>query len=160
MTHSKRVEMETDTLIFSPVKDIEVFFEEFRYMACLHNEEVNLFGLQLGYSEKYYKELFDANSYCLFQVRYDDKLVGYSGFFIYSPPQHLQALHAKQDILYLTPEIRGQGIGTKFIEYSDVCFKEMGCTHVLQCVPNKSDWGLLLERIGYHKLESIYLRSL
>jgi len=149
-----------DTLTFSPVTDIEQFFEEFRDMAVKHCEEVNLFGLQLGYSEKYYKELHDNNSYALFQIKYGDELQGYGGYFIYTPTQHLQALHAKQDILYLTPGLRGQKIGTKFIEYMDSCFKEMGCTHVLQCVPIKNDFGVLLERIGYHKLETVYSRSL
>lgn len=148
------------TIHFDVVTDIEQFFEDFRHMAVLHHKEIDLFGLELGYSEKAYKEFFDDNRYALFKCVNEDKLLGYAGFFVYNPPQHPQFIHAKQDIFYLTPELRGQGIGTQFVEYCDSVFKEMGVTHVLHSVPAQNDWSILLERIGYHKLETVYSRRI
>lgn len=145
---------------FSTVKDIEIFFDEFRHMAAIHHQEINLFGLQLGYSETFYKEIFEAKKYFLFQVRENDVLKGYAGFFVYNPTQHIDHIHAKQDILYLCPELRGIGAGTEFIKYCDECFTQMECSHVLHSVPASNDWSPLLERLGYHKLETIYSRSL
>lgn len=144
---------------FRMTTDFEMFLHEAKGLFKKHREEVNLFNLPLNYAEDTYREYFDDNTFLLFESRYGDKLVGYCGVFLYENLHHKGSLHAKQDILFIDKEYRGHGF--KFIKYIDDILKQIGVDTVLQSVPSATkDFSVLLKRLGYHKLETIYARSL
>lgn len=123
-----------------------------------NNEEIDLFHAPLIVSSYVYEFMEEHNASALFTVRHDSKLVGYCLFWIYRHCHHFDQRHAKADVIYIMPEYRG--IGREFIRYCDEQLKLKAVHFVQHAVPQMNDWGILLERKGYQKIETIYSRRL
>lgn len=134
------------------------FWEEAKDLYQSHAEEINLFNAPLDIFYDLYEELEADGVYKLYTIRDEERLIGYAGFFLFFHPHHKTSLQAKQDILFITKEYRGKGL--PFLKHCDQELQELGVELVHHCVPASNDWGKILERIGYKKLESIYTRRL
>jgi hypothetical protein len=148
---------------FRVCPDVEIFFEESKPLFAANKEETNLFDTKpLDYNQEAYREMFNNGSYIMFEFRrYDEKgseLVGYAGFFLYYHLHHKTSLIAKQDLIFIRKDYRRTSMS--FIRFCDNTLKELGIHEVMHSSPAINDWGIVLERLGYKKLETIYTRSL
>ena len=143
---------------FTMESELQPFFTEAKELLKLNKEEINLFDKELDLDEDLYLELFDGGVFAPFTMRKDGELVGYCGFFLFMHNHHKTSLQAKQDVLFIHKDHRGYG--RSFIKFCDEKLKDIGVEFVHQCVSSHFDWSLVLEKIGYKKLETIYTRNL
>lgn len=86
-------------------------------------------------------------------------LVGYAAFFVRPHPHYRGAIYAAQDVIWLAPVCRGM-IGWRFLKWCDAQLQADGVTVVTQHVKAAHDFGPMLERMGYEKMDIIYARRL
>lgn len=94
-----------------------------------------------------------------FTAREGGRLIGYANYFIRSHPHFKSTIHALSDILYISPERRGI-FGSYFLRWCEQELRIEGCNYIYQSVTTKYDFGQLLERIGYMKIDSTYGKRL
>lgn len=110
---------------------------------------------------------FTARQWPMFQlnadlvpVKVDDGvLVGYALYFVRPAPHYRHSVQAVQDVLYLSPSVRG-GTGYKFIRWCDEQLAAEGAQCVYQHVKTAHDFGKILERQGYEQVERIFVKRL
>lgn len=101
----------------------------------------------------------DGN-FVFFTARDKNNIVGYVAFFINPNMHYMTSLQAVQDVLYVLPEYRGQGLGERLIQASDGYLRDRGVDMVYHHVKTYKEFGPLLERNGYTHLENIYAKRL
>ncbi len=140
----------------------EETWEEFKSDALPlmlnHNVEINLFNEPLDIDADTYEDLYESGYLKIYTIRAGTRLVGYCAFMLFFHSHHATVLNAKQDVLYIEPNYRGRCL--TFISFCDAELKKSGVKFIHQCVPDQNDFSGLLMRLGYTKLETIYLRSL
>ena len=134
------------------------FFKDAYPLMVKHHQEIDLFGKDLDICAELYQSCWEEGTLKVYTIREDEKLIGYCAFFLFLHPHHKTSLQAKQDVLFIDKARRGRGI--PFLRYCEDELKKSGVDTIHQCVPQLNDWSLLLERMGYHKLETIYTRKL
>lgn len=134
------------------------FIDDGLPLMVAHHKEIDLFGKDLDIDLQTYIDCNEIGTLKIYTIRDESKLVGYCAFFLFQHPHHKTSLQAKQDVLFIDKTKRGRGI--PFLRYCETELKGIGVDTIHQCVPQSNDWGKLLERMGYHKLETIYTRSL
>lgn len=99
----------------------------------------------------------------VFTARDDkDVLRGYCAFHV-APSLHYKGLvQAHQDLIWIQPEFRGQGLGKKFIGWIDEKLKEEGIHAVIHNVPAVSpeSFTYLLKDLDYEFYDSLYIKRL
>lgn len=96
--------------------------------------------------------------YKVFTMRVDTELVGHCHFMIYNHTHHLSMKVANQDVIFVKNGHRRHA--TNFVQYCDSELRKLGVHVVLQHSTRVKEWGPVLERIGYEKLETTYSRRL
>ena len=115
------------------------------------------FEFQIDWDKFYAMQRFGAAR--LFVAREGKKMVGYSVYLI-SPHTHFATtIFAMQDALYLVPEHRGNGIGTRFIRFCEEQLAD-SCDAITQAVTPELDFSELLAKSGYAPLENLYVKNL
>jgi GNAT superfamily N-acetyltransferase len=89
-----------------------------------------------------------------------DTLVGYAVFFVRPNMHYMDSVQAVQDVLYLSPALRGTGHGMRFIRYCDEELTRLGVQAVYHHVKEKHNFGPALERMGYELVDLIYAKRL
>lgn len=108
--------------------------------------------------EKYLK-LEELDGIRVYTARDENqKLIGYSVFFLSHNIHYKSSLQAVQDVLFIHPSNRGSG--AKFILWCDDQLKKDGVQAVYQHVKAAHNFGPLLERFGYQLVDLIYSRRL
>jgi hypothetical protein len=87
-------------------------------------------------------------------------LRGYYVCFVRPNPHYMHSLQAVQDILYLDPSLRKGWEAKRFIDWCDQQLASEGVQVVYQHSKAQHDFGILLERMGYDKVDIIYARRL
>lgn len=101
-----------------------------------------------------------AGQYKVFTARVNGELVGYAAFFVRSNPHYKSSKQAVQDVLYIAPEFRKQGLGLKLIDYCDQELKALGVQATYHHTKAKHDFGPLLAKLNYELVDLIYVRRL
>jgi GNAT superfamily N-acetyltransferase len=110
---------------------------------------------------KKYIEIEEAGFLRVFTARDDaGKLAGYGIFVVRANMHYRQSLQAVQDVLFIAPEHRNAGFGAKLISFCDGELQKEGVQVVYHHVKLAHDFGPLMEKIGYEKIETIYGRRL
>ena len=86
------------------------------------------------------------------------RMIGYAVYLIQHNPHYKQSLVAKQDIVFIDPACRGQGM--LFIQWCDQQLKELGVQIVTHHVKAAHNFGRGLERMGYELQDLIYTKRL
>ncbi len=107
-----------------------------------------------------YKKLDELGSLVVFTVRVDERLVGYAAYLIETDPHYSSLKKANQDVLYIDKDHRKGGLGSKLILWCDKQLKALGVKLVYQHVKCTHDFGPLLARLGYEKIETLWGRRL
>ena len=96
----------------------------------------------------------------IFTLRDYGVLRGYAVFFVRWNLHYMTSLQAAQDVLYLDPILRGQALGAQFIAWCDEELRKEHVQVVYHHVKLSHDWGALLARLGYERVETIWSRRL
>lgn len=86
------------------------------------------------------------------------ELIGYSIYFVQSNVHHKSSMQALQDVIFIKPDRRG--FGHTFIKWCDEQLKSLGCQAVYTSVKDSCNFGPLLKRQGYEKVEVVYSKRL
>lgn len=96
----------------------------------------------------------------IYTARESGRLDGYALFFLRSNIHYQTSLQAVQDILFLSAGLRRGLSGYRFIKWCDDQLRKEKVQVVYQHVKLAHDFGPVLERIGYEKVEFTYARRL
>jgi hypothetical protein len=106
-----------------------------------------------------YERLDEAGAIRCYTARDDGTLVGYALYFVRPNLHYAGSIQAVQDVLYLHPAVRG-GTGYRFIRWCDEQLTKQAVQCVYHHVKVIHDFGRLLERQGYEKIDIIYGKRL
>lgn len=92
----------------------------------------------------------------VFTARRDGALLGY-GVFFRGNLHYRSSVLFTQDIFFVLPQHRGI-VGARLLRYCDEQLQAEGAQAVYHHVKTHLDWGPVLERMGYEKVDTIYGR--
>lgn len=121
-------------------------------------KETNLFGMELDLNKGLYEAAHSGGWLRIFTIRAEQELVGYCAYFVFTHSHHKTSRHAKQDVIFIKRGHRGRCLS--FLAYCDQELKNEGVEFIQQSVPVMNDWSPVLKRLGYTKIEEIYIRGL
>ena len=134
--------------------------EEMLPLLNLHYHEIAHYkDIPLDPNFPAYIELDKANALRVYTARdSDNRLTGYSIYFVRYNLHYSGSLQAIQDVLYIDPTQRG--FGAKFIIWCDKQLAAEGVDVVYHHVKKAHDFSPLLKRMGYDEIESVWGRRL
>ena len=133
------------------------WYEEAKPIFSLHWEEIANYTDQVELNpdyDLYIRKEKEGSLLCL-TVRHDGKLIGYSMFSLITLGHYKQVKCAQNDILYILPEYRKGGLGSRLINRSEEICKELRLNKIMWHVKFKHDWSAILVRKGYMKEDMI-----
>lgn len=115
----------------------------------LHYEELTLNKdvVKLDPDWKRYADLEHAGAFHVFTARDDEKLVGYSAFFLQSHIHYRGLMVAQNDVLYLHPEHRLGMTGVKLIKMSHNGMRAAGADKIIWHCKHSNNLKQLLLRL-------------
>ena len=128
-----------------------------------HKEIVNYIpNVEFDPDVESYIKLDDADLLKVFTIRESSEgpLIGYCIHHVHNHLHFRNSKQAVQDSIFIAKDHRSKGIGKSFIEWIDEQLKSEGVDAVLHYVSVRCDYSSALEKNGYKKIESTYLRSL
>lgn len=136
--------------------------DELEPLIKIHHKELQPFeNLELSPDVDRYLDLEESGLFHSFTIRDEKKrLVGYSAFFVAPHLQYKGTTQAVQDLIFLHPDYRGQGIGKLFIQYVDNRLKEVGAEIVFHYCKHFKSFAPLLESLGYKLIDEVYGRRI
>lgn len=141
----------------------EALKEEILPLLTQHKEEIAHYSdIKLNPNWAFYKQAQENKLLRIYTMRDQDKaLVGYNIFFVNFNPHYVDSLQAKNDIVYLRPDLRAGRLGLKFIGWCDERLKAEGVQVVYHHVKKVHNFGPALEKMfGYELIDLIYGRRL
>ena len=142
---------------YERVIDLTGFFMEARQLFKANNEEIDFFQSEVNLDTQAYRNLDIANMLRIYTVREDDELIGYSSYIIRPHLQH-DFLQAVQDVIYIRKDRRGHGMS--FILWCEEQLRNDDVRVVFKTIPEINDWSLVLKRLDYKKVETVYMKDL
>lgn len=142
---------------YERVYDLNGFFIEARQLFKQNNEEIDFFETKVDLDTQAYRNLDIANMLRIYTVRDNGELIGYSSHVIRPHLQH-DFLQAVQDALYIRKDKRGHGVA--FIKWCEEQLRGDGVRILFQTIPEINDWSLILDRLNYNKVETVYMKDL
>ena len=126
-------------------------FPEIHELITEHYNELSVTGPEFSRLPDWdeYKRLEEANQFVMFTVRTDNKLVGYSWFFLKPHMHYKHMILATNDIVYLQKDFREGFAGIKLIKYSDSRLKELGAHKITWRIRRTNDISAIFYRMGY-----------
>jgi GNAT superfamily N-acetyltransferase len=130
-------------------------FDQARYeiedLLKLHYEEIalNKEHIPLDPDWDRYRNLIESKQAYLLTVRDDDKLVGYSIFFVTKHIHYKSSIFASNDLIFLHPDYRKGMVGVRLIQFCEQYLKAMGVAKILWHVKFNKDFTRILHHMGY-----------
>lgn len=143
----------------------ETFADAYEDMLPLlhqHWREVAHFSdIPLNVDVESYVAMDSAGRLRVYTLRADSKLVGYVIFTVGPNSHYKQSLQAQGDVIYVHPDYRRGRLGIELIQWSDSQLALEGVQAVYHHVKVQHPaLGVLLQRMGYVHVDSIYTRRL
>ena len=123
-----------------------------------HTDEVGILDLKYNVNFMFYQTIWDMGIIKIYTGRQGGQLACYAVYLIDAHPHLGNAKVAKQDTIYCRKSSRG--IGLKFMKWCDEQLKNEGIKFIFNAATVKKDFGNILMRMGYKKIETIYMREL
>lgn len=138
----------------SEVRDeIEPMLEQHYLEVAMYQDHIKLNPDWQGY-----ENMEDMDLMYIFTMRDDEKLVGYSVFFI-TPHLHYQDHeYAVNDIVYIDPEYRGTEHTPNFFMYCQDEMKDNGASVITYHMKVFKPFHTLMEILGYDHAEHLYMK--
>lgn len=133
-------------------------FAELRPVIDEHYAELALAGAVNKPVLNPYFSLQDNGILRVFVARENGAAVGYAFFVVVRNPQYDNALHAKQDLVFLSSAARRGFDGINFMKWCDDQLAAEGVEVIYRHVNVDKPHDLLLLRLGYELREMVYTR--
>ena len=103
---------------------------------------------------EFYSEMDKIGALKIFTARKDGALIGYSIFVVRPRHAHYAIGWAMNDIVWLHPDHRNEGVGTAFVGFWDAALRDLGVTlaHINAKVSHPA-LMYLLKKCGYVTIE-------
>jgi len=152
----------TKMVSYTICRDMRDFFEEGERLGLFeaHVKEIDLFGLPLDIDKDWYIDCFDEGLILVLEARANGVMIGYNVILLDSDLNHKTSNMARQTVLYVDKEYRGQNIGVNLVTMTDKLLTDMGYHCIERAVPTCQDWSPLLVKEGYSPLETVYKKEL
>ncbi len=139
------------------------FITEFAALLKPHMDEINV-SQRLGFVFKpdygRYIKMQEAGIFVVVTCRDDGKLIGYSVFGMMPHIRYPDCKIAKEDLYYIIPEYRGNGIGTQLFIETEKVLKEQGVNQIIFTTKTYSDNSHLFEKLGYEFYEKAFTKRI
>lgn len=130
-----------------------------KFLPFHHKEVKDELGLDPNF--EHYLQLEENGMIVVFTIRGEENLLfGYQVFVVSKHLHDRASLQAYQDILYVTPSLRGRGFGERFILWCDSQLADIGVELVIQEVRPAKDFSSTLIRAGYKHHGVLYAKRL
>jgi GNAT superfamily N-acetyltransferase len=108
-----------------------------------------------------YQRMEDMGALRIYTVRTGtSRLIGYAVFFVRDNPHYSTSFQAVQDILFLSPAHRGAAVGAGLVQYAEADLRTLGVQVIYHHIKHKLDFGPLLDRLGYDRVEHVMAKRL
>jgi hypothetical protein len=139
----------------------ELFKEMFPLCKEHHKEFSHDKSLKLFIDSTKYIALQANNSLKIFTIRTDNRrLVGYCLMFVFESMHYAHTVMATADCFFIKKGFRGKNLIMSFLSWCDQKLKKAGVNKVLHGVKATHDFGFLLKKIGYDKIDVVYGKRL
>lgn len=138
----------------------EQFKEEVKPLLPLHWEEIALDKTTVPLDPDWdeYDSLAAKGRLHLLTVRNDGELVGYYVGIVRPHLHYKSTLMAFNDVMYIKPAYRQGMVGVKIFKEIERTLKERGVEKMFMNTKEHHNFGVILERLGYRKTETIYTK--
>jgi len=138
----------------------EAFYEDAELMGEFHFDEIKdtLPAESLTVNVEMYNRIEDAGLMRTFTVRENHALIGYALYIAAQTPRSGGKLCATQEVLYIDPQHRMDGLASRFIGWCDGKLRDEGVVWITQIVPARKGFQRLLGALGYERKHDIYTR--
>jgi GNAT superfamily N-acetyltransferase len=102
----------------------------------------------------------EREGHCVLFTAREQQLDGFSLYVVNRHLHHPTYNVAACSILGVRPEVRGQGLGRKLIEFAIPWLKTRGCTHIAHAFRMIYDEEPLFPKLGFKLVEQLYMREL
>lgn len=116
--------------------------------------------IPLDINQRKYNGLHVLGVLRVFTARLFGDIVGYAAYIVDHNLHYQGSLQALQDVVFLAPEHRRNGVGRLLLETADAHLRAEGVQVVYHHVKHTHDFGPLLVSMGYTSIETIYGRRL
>lgn len=143
---------------------IEDCFSDIIKMVESHYKEISFFSdfaYKFNPDIEQYKALEKHNLlfiFCAYDV--DGSIIGYNIYTVSNHPHCKNQKVAIQDLFFVKPEFRKQGIGLGLIKEAEEYFGHIGVNFIIQAASVKKDFSSLLLNRGYKLLDILYIKEL
>jgi len=132
---------------------------DFNLLLKDHMAEMNYFQLNGAKFDPDYRKYIrgqDAGHFLLVTAKDSGVLVGYIVFYVDSPVRFQSTIYAKEDLYYVRPEYRRQGIAKRLFEEAEILLKEYNVDFMLATTKTYLDRSGLLEGAGFECYERVF----
>ena len=149
-------------MITFKVENILHIIEEVQDLINSHWEEIarNKELIKLNPDWDKYGRLQEQGNFLCFTARDDNKLIGYAWFFVDNHLHYKDNLFAQNDIFFISKDHRGKMTGIRLLKYCEDFLRDIGVDILHMRVKLINNFGEILERIDYTKVENVYERVL
>lgn len=141
----------------------ELFWPDAQPLLQAHWAELsNDLDIPLAVDVDAYRAAEQQGHLTVLTARTDDgELVGYTAFLLRSNAHYKTSLQAVQDVFYVAPAWRGDGLGLTLIAEAERLLRKRGVQVVYHHVKVAHPaLGYLLSHAGYARIEAIYAKRL
>jgi GNAT superfamily N-acetyltransferase len=93
-------------------------------------------------------------------TRVEERLIGYTTYWIADHPHHMGTTFATSDLLYVIPEWRGTAVPSIQMKTAELWLQDMGVDAIAYSLKAAHDHPELMENQGYHNTERVYTKVL
>ncbi len=144
------------------VEPFALFYAEARDLLYAHYLEVAVNqDIPLDPDTDFYHSAEKLGLLATYTARDDGKIVGYSLYFFRPRHPHYRVGWATNDIIYVTPECRRQGVANDLLEFAEAGLKKLGAAVVhTDAKTEHPELGRLLKSRKYRHTEDGYTKRL
>lgn len=141
------------------VETLGTSLNEMKPLLEEHYQEIALYKDKIKLNpdyEKYYA-LERNNNLCVFTVREEGKLIGYSIFFVFHHLHYSDCLTASNDIVFISKKFRKGMAAIKLFKFAETHLINMGVAVINYHIKFSNDIKALMDRLEYKDdVEKIY----
>lgn len=137
-------------------------FKEIQELFKPHWDEVALYKDKrpLDVNHKFYEKMSDLNRCHGYLARFEDKIIGYTGYFLDYHPHYQTWLMAKCDVIFIHPAHRNIFTALGLLQHSEKHLKELGVKSIVSGTKKHKDLERLFRYLGYEAVETLHEKVL
>lgn len=95
---------------------------------------------------------------CYITARDDEKLVGYSVYFVKAHPHYKEDIYAANDILYIDKDYRNGSVSVEMLSFAETTLKNKGVSVITMHMKNYAPFERLMATLNFDTAETIFTK--